>query len=144
MPDTLTNLLYHAVFATHERAPLIGEKLRPRLHAYIGGIVRSTGGVALEVGGTSDHAHLLARLPPGLSVSDAMRTLKSNSSRWMNQQLGSGTFRWQTGYAAFSVSESQVARVRTYIRRQDEHHRRWSLEKEMEALFAANEIDSAR
>jgi REP element-mobilizing transposase RayT len=90
MPDTLTNLLYHAVFATHERAPLIGEQLRPRLHAYIGGIVRSTGGVALEVGGTSDHAHLLARLPPGLSVSDAMRTLKSNSSRWMNQQLGSG------------------------------------------------------
>jgi REP element-mobilizing transposase RayT len=85
MPDTLTNLLYHAVFATHERAPLIGEQLRPRLHAYIGGIVRSTGGVALEVGGTSDHAHLLARLPPGLSVSDAMRTLKSNSSRWMNQ-----------------------------------------------------------
>ncbi len=65
-----TNLLYHIVFATKERAPLIIDALRPRLHEYLGGTVRNLSGTALEVNGVTDHVHLLVVLPPTIAVSD--------------------------------------------------------------------------
>ena len=77
-----TNLLYHIVFATKERAPLITPALRPTLHEYLGGTVRSLRGTALEVGGVADHVHLLVVLPPTIAVSDFLSKLKANSSSW--------------------------------------------------------------
>ncbi len=59
MAGTYTNLLYRLVFSTKERIPLITKELQPDLYAYLGGIVRGEGGVLLEVGGISDHVHLL-------------------------------------------------------------------------------------
>src|SRR5260370_2297347 len=75
-----TNLLYHIVYATKERAPLITKTLRPCLHEYLGGTVRGLGGVALEINGTNDHVHLLAKLRPTNSVSEFLSKLKSASS----------------------------------------------------------------
>jgi putative transposase len=57
-----TNLLYHIIYATKERAPLITNALRPRLHEYPGGTVRGLGGIAIEINGTNDHVHVLAKL----------------------------------------------------------------------------------
>ena len=71
-----TNLLYHIVYATKERAPLITEELRPELHRYLGGTVRKLGGIGLEVNGTSDHVHFVAKLPPTISVADFLSKLK--------------------------------------------------------------------
>ena len=65
-----TNLLYHIVYATKERAPLITNTLRPRLHEYLGGTVRGLGGVALEVSGVADHVHILAKLRPTIVIQD--------------------------------------------------------------------------
>lgn len=72
-----TNLIYHIVYATKVRAPLITKTLRPHLHEYLGGTVRGLGGVALEVNGTADHVHILAKLRPTLSVSESLSKLKS-------------------------------------------------------------------
>ncbi len=72
-----TNLLYHIVYATKERAPLITRTLGPRLHEYLGGTVRGLGGIALEINGTNDHVHVLAKLRPTISVSEFMSKLKS-------------------------------------------------------------------
>jgi len=139
-----TNLLYHISFATKERAPLITNILRPRLHQYLGGTVRNLGGTALEINGVADHVHLLVILPPTIAVSDFMSKLKSNSSGWAKDQL-KGRFAWQSRYGAFTVSESQVERVRNYIRAQEEHHRRATFEGEYKALLRAHgiEIDEA-
>jgi putative transposase len=112
-----TNLLYHIVYATEERAPLITDTLRPRLHEYLGGIVRGLSGVALEVNGTVDHVHLLVRIKPVISVSEFMSKLKSSSSGWAKRQT-LGRFAWQARFGGFTVSESQVERVRRYIRNQ--------------------------
>lgn len=71
-----TNLLYHIVYATKSRAPLITQTLRPRLHEYLGGTVHGLGGIALEISGTNDHVHLLAKLRPTISVSEFLRKLK--------------------------------------------------------------------
>ena len=135
-----TNRLYHIVYATKERAPLITNPLRPRLHEYLGGTVRGLGGTALEINGTNDHVHILAKLRPTISVSDFISKLKSGSSGFAKRQTA-GRFAWQARYGAFTVSESQVERVRKYIRNQEEHHRKQSFEEEFRALLQTHRID---
>jgi REP element-mobilizing transposase RayT len=64
MAGTYTNLLYHLVFSTKNRSPLIVATLQPDLYAYIGGIIRGEGGTMLEVGGMPEHVHILAKFKP--------------------------------------------------------------------------------
>jgi putative transposase len=114
MPHTYTNLLYHIVFSTKERLPLITKEFKPRLYEYVGGTVRGLGGIQLEIGGVSDHAHILVKLKPTMGVSDFLRELKAGTSKWAND-ITNGRFEWQDGYGAFTVGESQVDGVRRYI-----------------------------
>ena len=139
-PMSYTNLLYHLVYATKERAPMITNELRPRLHGYLGGIVRGLDGIPIEINGTADHVHILARLRPTISVSEFVSKLKSSSSGWAKRQT-QGRFGWQARFAAFTVSESQVERVRQDIRTQEQHHRRQSFEDEFKAILKAKRID---
>jgi REP element-mobilizing transposase RayT len=88
---------------------------------------------------------LLAKLPAHLSVSDALRLIKSNSSKWAGEHPDLvRTFAWQTGYAAFSVSKSQVPSVRKYVKNQDQHHRRRTFKQELVSLLEKHEIDYDR
>ena len=82
MPDSYTNLLYHIVFSTKDRRPIITPDYEPRIYDYIGGTIRSLGGICLELNGTYDHIHLLAKLRPDRAVSDVLRDLKANASGW--------------------------------------------------------------
>src|SRR5687767_10910848 len=142
MADTFTNLLYHLVFSTKNRRPLITEDVRERLYQYMGGIIRGEGGSLVEIGGVPDHVHLLARFKPDVSVSEMIKRIKAKSSQWLNEQPGrSGRFYWQSGYGAFSVSKSRAPAVRTYIQRQPEHHARVSLRDEMASLLEKNGIE---
>ena len=141
MASTLTNLLYHLVFSTKGRLPLIGPDIEEPLYAYMGGILRNQGGKALEIGGMPDHVHILARLPARTAVSDILRALKSDSSGWMNRERPDDRFAWQTGYGAFTVSESQVGKVRRYIRTQEEHHRGQGFETELVGLLERHGVD---
>ena len=120
MAGTFTNLLYHLVFSTKDRVPLISEKLQQDLYEYIGGIIRGEDGVLLEIGGMSDHVHLLTKFKPVKSVSEMLNRIKAKSSKWANEKkLIEQNFAWQAGYAVFSVSESQVAPVRLYLQGQE-------------------------
>ena len=125
MAGTFTNLLYHSVFSTKHRTPLVTTDIQAGLYEYMGGIIRGEGGVLLEIGGMADHVHLLAKFKPAKSVSEMLNRIKAKSSGWMNsERLPRGGFSWREGYAAFTVSESQVPGVRQYIQTQDEHHSR--------------------
>ena len=142
MAGTFTNLLYHIVFSTKHRQPLITPTLQEELYKYMGGIIRGEGGTLLEIGGMPDHIHLLTRFKADKSVSHMLQLIKANSSKWVNERPEqSSRFAWQTGYAAFSVSESQVGVVRDYVRRQEEHHRRRSFQEELLVLLRKHEID---
>jgi putative transposase len=142
MAGTYTNLLYHIVFSTKSRIPLITNELRPDLYAYIGGIIRGEGGTLLEIGGMPDHVHLLTKFKPTVSLSDMLRQIKANSSLWANEhKMKARKFGWQDGYAAFSVSESQVVSVRDHIRTQEEHHRRQSYQDEFRALLDRHAVE---
>jgi len=141
MAHTFTHLTVHTIFSTKNRVAFIDDDLRQRLHPYIGGIVRELGGEPITIGGAADHVHLLATLPASISVSDAMRTIKTNSSRWVHTEMKKRTFAWQIGYAAFSVSRSNIAPVSRYIREQAEHHRRRSFKDEFLALLKKHGIE---
>jgi REP element-mobilizing transposase RayT len=136
MAGTYTNLLFHLVFSTKGRFPLITRELQPELYAYVGGIVRGEGGVLIEIGGMPDHVHLLVKFKPTVAVAEMLRLVKGSSSKWANEEkFKARKFGWQDGYGAFSVSESQVDAVREYIRTQEGHHRGLSYQDEFRALL---------
>ena len=135
-----TNFLYHIVFGTKGRLPLITNELKPRLHEYIGGTVKGLGGIAFEVNGMNDHVHILAKVPPTVKFSDFMRSFKANTSKWTNEQTN-GKFAWQRRYGTFTVSESQFEIDRNYIRKQEEHHKKFDFKQEFESLLTANKIE---
>ena len=102
MGSTFFSLHYHAVFSTKERRTIIKTEWRPRLHSYLGGIVRGMDGVAEIVGGVEDHVHLLMSLRPIHCLAYLMRDLKKDSTNWVKENLDR-SFCWQEGYAAFTV-----------------------------------------
>ena len=133
------NLLYHIVFGTKGRFPFITDELKPRLFEYLGGTVRGLDGIALEINGMADHVHILAKIKPTIAVSDFLRELKANSSKWANE-ITNGKFAWQRRYGAFTMSESQTEIVRKYIRNQESHHAKFDFRQEFESLLRANNV----
>ena len=142
MSQSFTNLLYHLIFSTKERRPLIKIEYQPGLYDYIGGIIRGTGGISLGINGTEDHVHVLAKLRPDRALSDVLRDLKSNATGWMHDVFPRlADFYWQRGYAAFTVSQSNVRQVQRYLAAQKEHHRKVSFRDEFILFLKANGIE---
>ncbi len=139
MAHTAANLAVHVIFSTKERQKFLIPEIRSDIFAYLGGIVREMEATALIVNGTADHVHMLLRIRPAQCVADVVRTVKTNSSRWMREKWNR-KFAWQTGYGAFSVSESNVSAVSKYIAAQEEHHRKRSFQQEFVAFLKKNGI----
>lgn len=131
-------LLTHIVFSTKEREPLLSAGWRPELFAYIGGIVRNHNGVLDTAGGVEDHVHLLVAMSPDRSVSEEVRDIKANSSRWIKEKGFCAGFAWQTKYGAFSVGDPRE--VRLYIASQEEHHRTTTFQDEYLAFLKKYDI----
>ena len=142
MSDSYTNLLYHIIFSTKDRRPLITSEYESRLYDYIGGTIRGFGGISLELNGTEDHVHLLAKLRPDVALSSVLRDLKANATGWMHDVFPNlRDFSWQRGYGAFTVSQSNVEEVRRYIARQKKHHRKTSFRDEFISFLKANGLE---
>jgi REP element-mobilizing transposase RayT len=125
MANIYTSLQYHVVFSTKNRQPFLGKPIRERLFAYLGGIARENAMNALQIGGMADHVHLLLSIPASLPLSKAVQLVKGGSSHWLKATFPNMVdFAWQDGYAAFTVSQSQLDDVRAYIGSQPEHEER--------------------
>lgn len=142
MAGTYTKLFYHIVFSTKNRQPFITSAVEEELYKYIGGIIRGIGGVSLEINGTADHVHILAILPPKIALSDALRDVKANSSKWVHETKHDlRRFGWQDGFSAFTVSKSQVEPVRQYIADQKAHHKQGDFKTELLGLLDKHEVE---
>ena len=142
MSQSYTNLLYHLIFSTKERRPIITLDYKPQLYDYIGGIIRGLGGISLGIGGVADHVHVLAKLGPTRALSDVLRDLKANASGWMHDVFPEmRNFSWQRGYGAFTVSQSNVVGVQRYIAGQEDHHKRVSSRDEFIQFLKVNRIE---
>ncbi len=133
-----TRFLFHIVFATKDRFPLIAPRWESELYKYITGIVRNLRGRVIEINGTADHIHILVSLAP-CDFPALMRELKASSPRWAKRHHPK--FSWQRRYGAFTVSESAVDAVRDYIRRQKEHHQKRTFEDEYVTLLRKHNIE---
>jgi REP element-mobilizing transposase RayT len=143
MPHSLTKLTIHIIFSTKNREPWLAPALRPRLFAYMKATIERSNGHTLAINGMAEHVHILMIIPPDRAVSELVRLVKSNSSRWIHEEFPTlGSFAWQSGFSAFSVSESQIAAVRKYIGSQEEHHRKKSYLEELQGFFSKHGIDA--
>ncbi len=134
--STFTNLLFHVVYSTKYRKPMIEKTWQDKLYGYVGGVIRENKGTLLCMGGVEDHVHLLTRFSPTIAISDMLRLIKGNSSKMVNDKIKPRIpFEWQSGYGAFSVSESQCEKVRAYILNQEVHHRKRTFEEEFIAML---------
>jgi len=142
MPSSWTQNIYHAVFSTKHRVPIITPEVEERLFPFVGGILKDLGCIPVAVNGTSDHLHLLTIYPSALSNADMLRHVKKRSSEWIHRTFkGLGGFAWQEGYGGFTVSRSAMDDVARYIRRQKEHHEKFDSLTEFKELLRRLGID---
>jgi putative transposase len=142
MPQSLSNILLHLVFSTKNREPLILAEMEPELYAYIAAIHKNMACPLLDIGGTSNHLHILCRLERVVTVSKLLEEVKKSSSKWMKTKdkrlVG---FSWQAGHGAFSIGMSNIEALEKYIARQKEHHRLQSFEDEYRALLKKYHVE---
>jgi putative transposase len=142
MPQTFTQLHYHLVFSTKHRTPVITPDICASLWKYLGTIVKSKQGFPIQIGGTADHVHLLVTLRQQPALADFLRELKADSSGWVHDNFpGTSDFWWQTGYAAFTVSHSNIDAVKAYIANQEQHHKERSFQDEYRTMLIKHGIE---
>jgi REP element-mobilizing transposase RayT len=131
MASSLVKMDVHIVFHVKSTGIPMRKEDLPRIFQYIGGIIQGVDGIPIEIGGVEDHVHILTTLPKNMALSDFVRTIKANSSKWVKQLDDYySRFVWQDGYGAFSVSPSLISKTVNYIRRQEVHHRKLSFKEE--------------
>ena len=131
MADTYTQLYTHIVFAVKRRQNLIPKQHKEALHQYITRIITNKKQTVIRINSMPDHIHILIGMTPDIALSDLVRDIKANSSKFMNKNgWVAGRFEWQAGFAAFSYSHSQLDTVVSYIKNQEEHHARLTFREE--------------
>jgi putative transposase len=141
MTQSLSKILLRLVFSTKKRAPVLDDIFREALHSYIAGILLNLASPAVTIGSVEDHIHLLLQSSKNIGVSKIVEEVKKSSSKWLKGVDGcSHEFRWQTGYAVFSVSSSDVGVVKRYIENQRKHHAKFTFAEELELLLSKHDI----
>ena len=141
MPQSLSKIIIHIIFSTKQREPMISDDIRPKLYAYITGILEDWECSLIQTGGTKDHVHLLCTLSKNHAACKILEQVKKNSSKWIKTQgLQYEKFQWQNGYGIFSISQSSVEQVKEYIRKQEDHHRKMTFQEEFRKFLEKYQI----
>jgi len=131
MANTYTQIYIHIVFTVEGRQNLIRKEYKEELHKYITGITQNKGQKVIAINSMPDHIHILIGMRPNVALSDLVRDIKANSSKFINEKNWvMGRFNWQEGFGAFSYSHSQLDTVVNYIKNQEKHHSRKSFKDE--------------
>jgi putative transposase len=142
MGHTYTHNLFHIIFSTKGRRALLTSCIEEELFKYICGIARNRNAAVICINCAKEHVHMLAKVPPSLSISDFMREVKANSSKWLSEKFPSlRLFEWQSGYSSFSVSVSMVEKVKAYIKKPKLHHEKKGFEEELINLLKKHGIE---
>jgi len=142
MANTFSQIYFHIVFSTKNRADLIHRDIEERVWAYIGGIAKKHQMTPIQIGGIENHLHGLFGAPTTMAPSQAAKYIKGDSSFWMHQEFPKlRDFAWQDGYGVFSVSKSLIPNVVDYIKRQRQHHEKQTFEEEFVELLRLHGIE---
>ncbi|MCO6147716.1 IS200/IS605 family transposase [Flavobacterium sp. NRK1] len=142
MADTYSQIYIHIVFAVKGRNNLISKNWKDELYKYITGIITNEGQKLLAINGMADHIHIFIGLKPTATLSNIVRDIKANSSKFINDKKWiAGKFEWQQGFGAFSYSYSQLPNVISYIQNQEEHHKTKTFREEYIEFLKLYNVD---
>ena len=141
MPQSLSRILVHLVFSTKNRESVLSAELQSELHPYLATTLDNMDCPSLRVGGVADHVHMLFGLSRTKTIAEIVETVKTTSSKWLkSKDARLASFHWQSGYAAFSVSQSDADQVVAYIANQAEHHRKRTFQEEYRLLLEKYQV----
>jgi putative transposase len=126
----------HCVWGTKNRVPLLSKDKISIIINHIREQAKKKGIYIDFIDGWKDHIHCIISLNHDQNISKIMNLIKGESSFWINKNKITKTkFEWADEYFAASVSESQINKVRNYIKNQEEHHKSKTLEKEYQEFI---------
>ncbi len=133
----------HYVWTPKDRAAILSNRLIAALIKHYKTKYPKGGDTYVDTAnGVDDHFHLLVGQKPVVSASKVANQIKGESSHWINSDdFIPGKFAWQEGFGVFSVSHSQVQRIRDYIKNQQEHHKKITFDEEYRNFLKANDIE---
>ena len=141
MPQSLSRILIHLVFSTKNRECVLTPTIQTELHPYLAGMLDNLQCPSLRVGGVQDHVHLFFGLSRTRTIAEVVETVKTSSSKWIKTKGAAfADFHWQSGYGAFSVSQSDAETVVAYIRNQAQHHQKMSFQEEYRRLLERYQV----
>lgn len=142
MTHSFSQVYVHIIYHVKDVMSLINPKDENELYKYIGGLIKISKSIPIQINGTEDHIHILCVISKNISLADFMEEIKTKSSRWIKTK---GTqyryFEWQAGYAGYSVSKSKVGVVTKYIQNQKEHHKQQTTKDEFIQFLQENEVE---
>jgi|SRR6185312_1943670 len=139
MSHSLNKIWLHVIFSTKDRQPLIKGASENLVHTRLKEQLIESGCFVKTINGMPDHVHLLFLQTPKSSITEIIKQVKGNSAHWINEQnITADKFSWQPGYAAYSVSESQLEKVHQYITNQKSHHAKKTFSQEYEEFMSAH------
>ena len=142
MANTYTQMYVHVVFAVKSRSNVIRKEWKEELYKFITGVVTNKGQKLLAINGMADHIHILVGIKPTLALSDLVRDIKANSSKFIKEKgWVKGLFEWQEGFGAFTLGHSQLSQIIPYIGNQEEHHRVRTFREEYIGFLQKYEVD---
>ncbi len=142
MAQSLSVNLIHLIYSTKHREARLADAIRPHLFAYQAGIFKAHDSPSITIGGTEDHVHALFVLSKTLALCDLIEEVKKGSSKWLKTQGAAFSgLHWQSGFGAFSLSQSHVARARRYIDGQVEHHRTVTFQEEFRLFLKRYRVE---
>ena len=142
---SLTRIWVHAVWSTKNREPVLTNQIRSEAFPHMIANAKDMHVAIDTINGIEDHVHALLRLNPEQSIAWVMQLIKGEASHWINQNCQpTSRFQWQEEYYAVSVSEAAINRVRRYIERQQDHHRRQSFREECARMIVTAGLKKPR
>jgi putative transposase len=142
MANTYTQIYVHIIFAVQERQNLIKKENKEELQKYITGIIRNKNQKLITINCMPDHVHIFIGLRPNIALSDLVRDIKNNSSKFINDEKWvRGKFHWQEGFGAFSYAHSQMNAIIKYIKNQERHHARKSFKEEYKEILEKFKVE---
>jgi putative transposase len=142
MPQSLAKNLIHLVFSTKNREPVLSEPVRGPLCLYASGVLRDLDSHVIAINAWRDDVHILLAVSKNHSLAQVVMEVKRATSKWIKTQgTGLAKFHWQSGYGAFSIGQSGVEEVKTYIANQAKHHRVKSFEEEFRSFLKRYQVE---
>ena len=143
MPHSFNKIWIHAIWSTKQRIPLIHSSVENKIYQCIASQLKEQGCSVRIINGMPDHIHCLFLLSPQKSIAEVIKQIKGSSSHFINQNnIIQEKFAWQTGYAAYSVSESGVEKVFKYIKNQKSHHQKKTFQVEFDEFLKLYKLDN--